>query len=396
MSAVESADVVVIGAGIIGAACAEALSAAGLKVVVIDRAAPAEATTAAGEGNVVLSSAAPGPALELAAMSLRRWPELLDRLRAELGPELADVAWETKGGLVVATDQESVEPLRAQTAAHREAGVEATDLDPGQARELERRLSEDVAAAAHYPQEARLEPVLAATALLAAVRARGGEVHAGTTAEGLITDRAGAVIGVRTGTDGIPCRTVVNACGPWAGHFSELVGAPIDVEPSRGTVLETGPFPALVSRKVYDTGHIGAETGTATDLKTPAVVESTTAGTVLIGTSRQRVGFDDRLEVEVLKALARKAVRLFPVLAAAPVVRTYGGFRASTPDGLPVIGGDSRIPGLWHATGHEGAGVGLAAATGALLSDLVTGVEPAVDPSPFGVDRDRVRLEARA
>ncbi|WP_460499434.1 NAD(P)/FAD-dependent oxidoreductase [Glycomyces tarimensis] len=390
----ESADVVVVGAGIIGAACAEALSSAGARVLVLDRASPAGATTASGEGNILVSDKEPGPALEFAKASRRRWPELLEELSGLIGPELAEVEWEPKGGLVVATTAEALGPLAALTAAQRAAGLEVEDLDADRARELEPHLTDAITAVAHYPDDAKLQPVLATAALLAALRARGGEVHSPVAADGIVTDASGAVVGVRTGVDAIPCRAVVNACGPWAGHFSELIGAPIDVRPRRGVVLMTAPLPGFVGRKVYDAGYVDAVASADVDLQVSTVVESTRSGTVLIGSSRQSVAFDTDLEVEVLRRLARGAVRLFPDLVAAPVTRAYGGFRPYTPDRLPVIGADPRVPGLWHAAGHEGAGIGLAAGTGRLLADLFTGREPIVDPEPFRADRPLVTLEA--
>ena len=128
------------------------------------------------------------------------------------------------------------------------------------------------------------------------------------------------------------------------------------------------------------------------DLQTSTVVESTKAGTVLIGSSRQRVGFDEAVPVAVLRELAAKAVALFPFLADVPAMRAYGGFRPYAPDHLPVIGEDPRLPGLWHATGHEGAGIGLAAATGRLVADLLLGRESIVDPTPFRPDRPGVAV----
>lgn len=386
MSRSGSADAVVIGAGIIGAACAEALSAAGLRVLVLDRGAPAAATTASGEGNVLLSDKAPGPELDLAIASRGRWPELLASLREEIG-DAAEVEWEPKGGLVVATDAAAVEPLAALTAAQRAAGVDAADVGADEARDMEPHLTAAVAAAASYPGDAQVQPVLAATALLAAVRARGGEVRGGTEVTGLVRDAGGAVAGVRTDGGAVPCGAVVNAAGPWAGHVGAAAGAPIAVLPRRGMVLVTAPLPEVVRRKVYAADYVAAVASSDVDLQVSAVVEATGTGTVLIGSSRQRVGFDDALEVEVLRRLAREAVRLFPVLAGVPVMRAYGGFRPYTPDHLPVIGADPRVPGLWHASGHEGAGIGLAPATGRLLADLLCGNKTEVDPEPFRVDR---------
>ncbi|HEX8868742.1 MAG TPA: FAD-dependent oxidoreductase, partial [Lentzea sp.] len=110
-------DVVVVGAGIIGAACAQALTARGLDVVVLDRCGPASGTSAAGEGNVLVSDKEPGPELELAVASRELWPSLA-----------ADAEWEEKGGLVVATTPDAAEPLRAFAAKQRAAGIDACEL----------------------------------------------------------------------------------------------------------------------------------------------------------------------------------------------------------------------------------------------------------------------------
>jgi glycine/D-amino acid oxidase-like deaminating enzyme len=371
--------VVVVGAGVIGAACAEALSAAGATVTVVDRSGPAAGTTGAGEGNVLVSDKEPGPELELAQAARRQLPELLARLADELGPELSDVEWQPKGGLVVATTDP--QPLRDFAERQRTAGVIAHEITPAQAFELEPNLTREITTAVHYPEDGQVQPVLLATTLLSAVRQRGGRLLSGVTATGatksaLVTD---------SGT--IACDHIVNACGPWAGDFASKVGAPLPVLPRRGLILVTTPVADLVWHKVYDADYVGAVASGDADLQTSTVVESTPAGTVLIGSSRQRVGFDETIQVDVLRELARKAIRLFPKLATVNVMRAYGGFRPYTPDHLPVIGADPRVPGLWHATGHEGAGIGLAVATGRLLAELMTGREPHVDPKPFRVDR---------
>ncbi|MGP4021290.1 NAD(P)/FAD-dependent oxidoreductase [Saccharopolyspora sp. 5N708] len=380
-------DVVIVGAGIVGAACAEALSAAGFVVTVLDRGAPAAGTTASGEGNVLVSDKPPGAELQLAQASRRRWPELARSLREELG-DIADFEWEAKGGVVAATTVDGAAALTEFAAGQRDAGVDARVLPPGAVFDLEPHLTRDVSLAVHYPEDAQVQPVLAASALLAAVRRRGGTVRSATPATGVLLGRDGRVTGVRTGDGFLSCAAVVNACGPWAGEFARAAGAPITVLPRRGMVLVTAPVPpGTVRHKVYDADYVGAVESGDAELQTSTVVESTQAGTVLIGSSRERIGFDDTVRTRVLREIARKATTLFPVLGRVPVLRAYGGFRPYAPDHLPVIGADPRIPGLWHATGHEGAGVGLAAATGQLLAELYTGRPPHVDPAPFRVDR---------
>ncbi|SDI22199.1 Glycine/D-amino acid oxidase [Actinokineospora alba] len=379
-------DVVVVGAGVIGAACAHALTVAGVRVTVLDRGAPASATTASGEGNVLVSDKAPGPELDLAVASRLRWPSLIESLREDLGAG-AEIEWEAKGGLVVATTEAAARPLLDFAAAQRSVGVDAREIPAERARDFEPHLTRAVTAAVHYPQDAQLQPVLAACALLAAVRERGGTVRSGVTVSGVDTDATGRVRAVRTSDGEVACGAVINACGPWSGAFSAAAGAPIAILPRRGIVLVTAALPPTIRHKVYDADYVGAVASGDADLQTSSVVESTPAGPVLIGSSRQRVGFTDHLEVKVLRELARKAVALFPILADVPVMRAYGGFRPYAPDHLPVIGPDPRVPGLWHATGHEGAGIGLAAATGRLLAELLTGAEPHLDPTPFRVDR---------
>jgi glycine/D-amino acid oxidase-like deaminating enzyme len=383
MPAAATADVVVVGAGIVGAACAEALTAAGVKVVVVDRGAVAAGTTASGEGNVLVSDKEPGPELELAIASRAEWRAVL----ARLPEQVADVEWEDKGGVVVATTEPG--PLKAFAAKQQAAGVDARVITPAEVFELEPLLTRNVTIGVHYPDDAQLQPVLAATALLTAVRDRGGSVRSGVDALAVRT-AAGRVVGVETSDGEIACGAVLNACGPWAGAFGAAAGAPIQVLPRRGMILVTAPLPECVRHKVYDADYVGAVGSGDAELQTSTVVESTRAGTVLIGSSRERIGFDDSVRVTVLRELARKAVGLFPFLGEVPVMRTYGGFRPYAPDHLPVIGPDPRVGGLWHATGHEGAGIGLAASTGRLVTELFLGLDPHVSPDPFRVDRPAV------
>ncbi|GAA2264399.1 hypothetical protein GCM10009853_017170 [Glycomyces scopariae] len=558
-----NADVVVIGAGIIGAACARALARAGMSVVIVDRAAPASATSARGEGNLLVSDKAPGPELDLALLASAHWPVLAAELADELGTNqtgasrvsmrhnasaaasvdlrsadpdagqatpasrtsgtitrssagaadlrsadpgagrpasdgrttgaitrsssrsadlrsadtgarqtdpagptsgaitrstaapadlrsgadvgagqtdpagptsraitrstagaadlrsgadvgagqtapasplpagitpsrsgtaspaatvvgagFPDIEYDRKGGIVVATTEAGAEPLRAFARSQAAVGVEVEHLSPAEALSLEPHLNPAITAAVHYPQDAQLQPVVATEALLASARLAGVRILSGQEVVGL--ERTGdRITGVRTASGTIGTDTVVVAAGPWSGAVADALGADLPVRPRRGMVLVTSRMPQRVFHKVYDGDYFGATQSADADLQTSSVVESTPGGTVLIGSSRQQIGFDDRLRVEVLAQVAQRALRLFPFLEGTPVIRAYGGFRPYMPDHLPVIGEDHRRPGLWYATGHEGAGIGLAGVTGDLLCAQLTGTEPALDPAPF-------------
>jgi glycine/D-amino acid oxidase-like deaminating enzyme len=379
-------DVVVIGAGIIGAACARALTIRGARVTLVDRGSPATATSAHGEGNILVSDKGPGPELTLARYASSLWPRLTAELADELGPGFPSLEYDRKGGLVAATTESGVSPLLEFARAQRAEGVDARPVNVGAALDLEPELSPAITAAVHYPEDAQVQPVAAAEALLASARARGVTVTAGTEVVGAVTS-GGRVTGIRTPAGTLHADAVVVAAGPWSGEVADRLGAPLAVRPRRGMVLVTTRMPHRVRHKVYDGDYVGATQSADTTLQTSAVVESTAAGTVLIGSSREQVGFDSRLRVAVLGAIAERALRLFPFLAGAGVMRAYLGFRPYVPDHLPVIGADERVPGVWFATGHEGAGIGLAPATGELLAALVAGDAPALDARPFSPGR---------
>jgi glycine/D-amino acid oxidase-like deaminating enzyme len=202
------------------------------------------------------------------------------------------------------------------------------------------------------------------------------------------TDGTGSVRAVVSSAGRHPASAVVNAAGTWGGEVAERMGAPIPVLPRRGFVLVTEPLPRVVRRKVYSADYVANVASSDASLETSVVVEGTRAGTVLIGASRERVGFDDTMSVEVVRRLAAQAVALFPVLADVNLLRVYRGFRPYCPDHLPVIGADDRVPGLYHACGHEGAGIGLAPATGLLVAQQIAarhhgGPPPELDIGPF-------------
>ncbi|WP_372506171.1 NAD(P)/FAD-dependent oxidoreductase [Actinomadura madurae] len=294
--------------------------------------------------------------------------------------------------MVVATTAAGAATLAGFAGGQRAAGVTAEDLDAAALAAAEPHLTRDVTGAVHYPQDAQVQPAGAATALLAAAARAGAALRTGCEVLGAVR-RGGRLTGVRTTGGTIEGDAVVNAAGPWSGRVAARLGVRLGVAPRRGEVLVTAPMPPTVFHKVYDAGYVGAVGSGAGELQASAVVESTRAGTILLGSSRRRVGFDDRIRPEVLSVIAAKALRLFPSLAGVPVMRAYGGFRPYVSDHLPVIGADPHLDGLWHATGHEGAGVGLSTGTAAVLRDLMLGREPAVDAEPFRAARPAVQCE---
>ncbi|MFF4018619.1 NAD(P)/FAD-dependent oxidoreductase [Streptomyces sp. NPDC001843] len=370
-------DVVVVGAGMTGAACAWYAARAGLDVVLVDRGPVAGGTTGAGEGNLLVSDKEPGPELELALLSARLWSELA----REDGPGFE---YEAKGGVVVAATPGDLAALAGFADAQRAAGVTAVPVDADGLPDLEPHLAPGLAGAVHYPQDAQVMPALAAARL---VRASGARLRTGWTVTGVLRTARGAVLGVRTDRGDVHAPTVVNAAGTWGGDLARLAGVHLPVLPRRGFVLVTEPLPRLVRHKVYAADYVADVASDSAALQTSPVVEGTAAGPVLIGASRERVGFDRSFSLPVVRALAAGATRLFPFLERVRAMRTYLGFRPYLPDHLPAIGPDPRVPGLVHACGHEGAGIGLATGTGHLIAQVLTGAPPELPLAPFRPER---------
>ncbi|WP_165484698.1 NAD(P)/FAD-dependent oxidoreductase [Streptomyces kasugaensis] len=357
--------VVVVGAGIVGAACAFHAAAAGLDVTVLDRGPVGAGTTSRGEGNILLSDKEPGPELELARLSRDLW----DEAGEELGPDTVEL--EAKGGLVVASTPDALTALHTFAASQAAVGVCTEPVE--RVRDLEPHIAPGLPGGVHYPQDAQVQPVLAAAGLLRAAVRRGARVHTGE-AIAAITGAGGRIAGVRT-ADGtvLAADAVVNAAGTWGGEVGRRLGAPVEILPRRGFVLVTEPLPPTIRHKVYSADYVANVASCDAGLETSCVVEGTRAGTILIGASRERVGFDTAMNPAVVAALAAQACRLFPFLRAAHLIRAYRGFRPYCPDHLPVIGPDPRVPGVVHACGHEGAGIGLAPGTGALVTAHLLG-----------------------
>lgn len=372
-------DVVIVGAGALGAACAYFAAREGLRVAVLERGQICSGSTSACEGNVLVSDKEAGPELDLAKYSQRVWRDDL----AEFG-DLWE--FESKGGLIVSSTAESADGLAALARRQRAAGIEVTDVQADRVRDYEPHIRADLAAGAYYPEDAQVQPMLLAAHLLRLARELGATVTTGIDVTGLLR-RDDEVVGVRTAHGDFHSAYVVNATGAWAGEFARQAGVVVPILPRRGFVLVTEPLPPTVFHKVYSGDYVASTLSSDAELQTSTVIESTRAGTILIGSSRERVGFDRTMSLDALRRIAGKGADLYPSLRDVRVIRSYLGFRPYCTDHLPVIGHDPRAPGLWHASGHEGAGIGLSVGTGKLLAQAMLDRRPDLDLAPFAPER---------
>lgn len=372
-------DAIVIGAGLVGACSALSLVNAGLRVLVLDRGPVASGTTGAGEGNILVSDKEPSAELTLALRSRDAWFEINTDIGG--GFELED-----KGGVVVSRSEKGISDLKKLSALQAEHGIKVVELDAKGVKEIEPHISSSVEYAVLYPQDAQCQPMLAAAQIMRAVKKRGGAFIQGENVKS-INVKSGKIVGLTTEKNTYTSPIVINATGTWAGEIAKMAGSYLPIMPRRGFILVTAPAPKIIHHKVYDADYVANVASSDADLQSSAVVEGTESGTILIGASRERVGFKSDLDVAVLRQLARQAISLFPILSNIALLRAYRGFRPYAPDHLPVIGEDANVKGLWHAAGHEGAGIGLAPATGELITAQITAGKTFMDPTPFSPAR---------
>jgi glycine/D-amino acid oxidase-like deaminating enzyme len=417
-------DVVVVGAGIVGAAVARELAVRGVAVTLLDRGAVSSGSTGLGEGNVLCSDKDAGPELELTRAGLALYGELDERLGDE-------ARIRRKGALIVHADEATwaAEPARLQRVAV--AGARLVGAD--ELRELEPELTGDVRGASLFPDDLQCDPRAIARALAREAAQAGATIREGCAVDAIVMagggprlagdgqlpggegrppaggeerahaggeERAHAggeparLIGVVIGAETLPARAVVLAAGPWSGPLAAGAGLVLPLEPRKGQLVRlAAPEPDLVRHKVVDGSYIAAVASASSGLELATVVETSWDGDVLVGSSRERRGFDTAVDPAVSAALVDRAARLFPRLARLPVAAAWAGLRPWLPDGLPAIGPSRTVPGLWLATGHEGAGVALGPVTGRLVAQLYADEQPIVDPAPFDPDRFS-RLEA--
>ena len=354
-----SYDVAIAGGGIVGAACAAECAAAGLKVVVVEPGPIGAGATAAGMGHIVVMDDSPAQ-IALTRYSRDLWIALRDTL-----PD--DVEYLPCGTLWVAADAEEMAEVERKKRLYDSIGVRAEVLGARELAEAEPHLRPGLAGALLVPDDSVLYPPCAARYLLRDVKVRRASAAA-ISGEG-ITLRDGSFVAA-----GIS----VNATGAWA---PELTPA-IEIRKRKGHLLITDRYPGFVTHVLVELGYLKSAHSTTAD-SVAFNAQPRRTGQVLLGSSRQFGAETPAIDAHMLKRMLRRCEEYMPELAGLVAVRTWTGFRAATPDKLPLIGpvpGDER---LYLATGHEGLGITTSLATGKLVADRILGRVSAIPADPY-------------
>ena len=362
------ADVIVVGAGVVGCAVADALARRGATVLVVERDHPGAhaSSVAAGMLAPLTESEGEGPMLELGYRALEAYPHVIEDLRERSGidPEFVPC------GVLRVTEAREADRVRDRVGKLSGYGVRWVERDELRAREP--GLAPTVVGASWSPGEAQVDPALLVRALLGAALRGGCKLESGLPVLSLLRE-GDRIRGVRT-ADGVrEADEVVICAGPWSGLFEESLRLHVPVEPIRGQLVELegvqgSPASILWGEKVY--------------------LVPRRDGTLLVGATMERVGFDARVTVGGVASLLDGARAVLPGCVDYRFRAARAALRPSTPDHLPLVGPVPGSRGAWLATGHHRSGILLGPLTGELLADrLLERRTPteliALDPARF-------------
>jgi len=360
-----SYDVAIAGGGIVGAACAEECAAAGLAVVVVEPGPVGGGATAGGMGHIVVMDDSP------AQIALTNYSRTLWMARAREFP--AEVEYVSAGTLWVAADSEEMAEVERKRAVYEAIGVRAEVLGPRELAQAEPNLRPGLAGALRVPDDAVVYPPCAARYMLERARDHGATVRAGEAAAEL----SGTGIRLRDGSF-LAAGAVVNATGAWAPELTPGIA----VRKRKGHLVITDRYPGFVRHQLVELGYLKSAHSMTAD-SVAFNVQPRKTGQLLIGSSRQFGAEHGEIDTQILTRMLRRAQEYMPGLASLSAIRSWTGFRAATPDKLPLIGPCPEDPRLYLATGHEGLGITTSLATGKLVADQLLHRAPAISVEPY-------------
>lgn len=381
----DSADVVVIGGGAIGTSVAYYLAREGVDVILLDRGDIAAGTSSRCNGGVVTG--------------YEPWSALIsysNDLHRSLAEEIDfDFKYRREGSYRLLETEQDWELMSKLVADQSRRGLKAEMISASEIHAREKGIASDIVGAVEYPLDATLNPYLYCWALARQILSLGARIYRFTEVAAIELDKRAKIRRVCTSQGNIPTTNVVNAAGCWAPCIGKMVGIEIPIIPCRGQILVTEMTDRLLGmkklneagglRKTLQKSPADAEEGSSSP-GIAFVYEHTVDGNILLGSSREFIGYDVRTTPEVIRAIAKRAVRFVPGLKRLNCIRTFAGIRPFTPDHLPIISA-AHIQGFYVAAGHEGVGIGLAPLTGKVISELIRGEKTCIGVERFSLSR---------
>ena len=366
---VSSCEVIVVGGGAIGAACARAAALRGLQVALCEPGPDPAAASPASAGMLAAQIEPADDAIRgLGVRGRDLYESVAPALRETTG---LDIGFWRAGIASVAFDDTTADHLRDVVAQQRQAGLRCDWLEAEDVTERFPGVAPGCHGALHAPEDGAVDPAALTRALLADAWRLGVTLVPKRVVRVATTERNGRVTGVTLADGTIGAEHVVIAAGAWSPGIGGLPRR-LPVEPVRGQ-MAAAPWPSGTPPAILyaDHGYVLARGDEA-----------------LMGSTMEHVGFDGRVTDAGIALIVSGAARLLPALASTRPTRTWAGLRPVTPDGRPIVGADPETRGLWFATGHGRNGILLAALTGEIIGALLAGETLDVDVTPFAASRD--------
>ena len=382
-------EIIVIGGGVIGSSITYYLSKMGKKVLMIEKKDNCSGSAGASDGVVGYHTKKPGLQMELAIRSIAMFEEL----SKELG---MDIEYRKDcGGMQPAETKLEWEILSEIVKEQRQSGVDIRMISIEEACKIEPQLNPDLYGALYSPTSGKVNPIRLTFAYVLAAKRLGAQVLSNTEVTDVLV-KMGRVMGVETSKGTYYADQVIDAAGSWAAEIAAMAGVDLPIRPRKGQLFITeplGPFMDVTLQCArYNVIKFKPEAvGDKAVLRMGASlsIEQTENGGLVIGSTREFVGYDRENTLEAMEVTMRRAMRFFPALKDVNIIRAFAGLRPFTPDGIPVIGEVEKLPGFFVAAGHEGDGIALAPITGKLMAELLVQGKSSYPLEAFSPNRFR-------
>ncbi|MFJ8418177.1 NAD(P)/FAD-dependent oxidoreductase [Bacillus wiedmannii] len=384
-------DVLIIGGGIIGCSIAYYTSKYGRDVTIIEKGEFVSGTSSRCDGNILAIDKDPGFDSQMSLISQKLVTELSEELEHSF-------EYRAPGSILVCESDEEMEAAQQWVNRQKEAGLPFRMLDRHDIREESSFFADDLLGGLECATDSTVNPYLLAFSLLAESKKFGTKAFNHTEVKEMKRDIDGSFI-VETTNETFTAKQVVNAAGVWAPKIGQMLDINVPIEPRKGHIIVASRQQHVGCRKVMEFGYLISKFGgkrkvdALTEKYGVALVfEPTESQNFLIGSSREFVGMHTRINNEVIKCIANRAIRFYPKMADMMVIRSYAGLRPWTEDHLPIISRVEHIPNYFIAAGHEGDGISLAAVTGKVIEELLNEKETIIPIEPLRLSRFTERV----
>ncbi|HDR7737338.1 TPA: FAD-binding oxidoreductase [Bacillus thuringiensis] len=384
-------DVLIIGGGIIGCSIAYYTSKYGRDVTIIEKGEFVSGTSSRCDGNILAIDKDPGFDSQMSLVSQK----LVTNLSEELEHSFE---YRAPGSILVCESDEEMEAAQQWVNRQKKAGLPFRMLDKQDIREESTFFADDLLGGLECATDSTVNPYLLAFSLLSEAQKFGAKAFKQTEVKSMKIETNGSFV-VETTNGTFTAKQVVNAAGVWAPKIGQMLNVNIPIEPRKGHIIVASRQQHVGCRKVMEFGYLISKFGgkrkvdALTEKYGVALVfEPTESQNFLIGSSREFVGFHTRINNEVIKCIANRAIRFYPKMADMMVIRSYAGLRPWTEDHLPIISRVEHIPNYFIAAGHEGDGISLAAVTGKVIEELLNEKETIIPIEPLRLSRFTERV----